>query len=196
MRIAITGAYGSGKTTLVSRLAQALEIGTRAMPAMDGPAGNPGRRAVECTREELVELLVRRLMDRAALELPSNGVVSDGSLIHDWVFVRTMLMHGPTPSEESIPDHSWRIDALEPSRRAIHARMAYDVVVYLPIEFSLEPRRSHPVTEPFRVLSDAYLVAELEKAGIEPTHVTGDLDTRVRACLDAVNQSTPQGATQ
>lgn len=196
MRIAVSGAYGSGKTTLVSQLAEAVQVTVPPVPAMTGPRTRPLTSAVECTREELVELLIRRLMDRATTELSSRHVISDGSLIHDWVFVRTMLMHGATPDSKVVADPHWCIEALEPSRRAIHSRMEghYDVVVHLPVEFPLDSSHPQPVNEKFRELSDEYLLAELRDAGCVAVTVTGDLDARLSTCLAAINFDLTQGA--
>ncbi|MGL5863359.1 MAG: hypothetical protein ACRCY9_19120 [Phycicoccus sp.] len=191
MRIAITGSFGAGKTTLARALSDALELPYREVPPMAGPLGLRAASAVECSTAELVELLVRRLMDRAAMEFDQPDVVSDGSLIHDWVFVRALLMHGPDPGPRMDADPTWQIDSLEPSRRAIHTRMRdlYDVVVHLPIEFPLAPG-NRPVSERFRELSDIYLCRELDQVETPVRTVTGHLDDRVDHCLRLVRATT------
>lgn len=196
MRLAVTGAFGSGKTTLVTALAAAMNHSVPPVAAMQGPRGRPRVSAVDSTREELMELLVRRLMDRATVEFARPRVISDGSLIHDWVFVRTMLMHGARPEAKVVADPQWCIEALEPSRRAIHSRLKglYDVVVHLPIQFRLDPSRPHPVNEKFRALSDEYLLAELRDSACPIVTVVGDVDERVSTCLEAMNHHITQGA--
>lgn len=189
MKIAITGSYGAGKTTLVRSLSANLALPFSGIPAMDSPLWKAGLPATECTRDELVELLVRRLMDRAALEFSATSVISDGSLIHDWVFVRTLLMHGASPDDRAEADTTWVIDSIEPARRAIMSRMngLYDLIVHLPIDFAMGAG-PHPITEKFRELSDAYLIKELQQVSQGFTTVTGSQHERMQTLLGAIKQ--------
>ncbi|WP_181282108.1 MULTISPECIES: AAA family ATPase [Arthrobacter] len=191
MRIAITGSYGAGKTTLVKKLVANVGLHYQHVPEMSSPLWQAGKQATECSRDELIELLIRRLMDRAALEFDEPDVVSDGSLLHDWVFVRTMLMHGAHPTPDVHADTSWQIESIEPIRRALLTRMAdlYDLVVHLPIEFPLAVE-NRPVSDKFRELSDRYLISELEHLPIPTLEVTGTLDERLAQCQGAIESTT------
>lgn len=191
MRIAVTGSFGAGKTTLVKRLAEEFGEPYYSVPEMSSPLWQAGKAATQCTRDELIELLTRRLMDRAALELDKRTVISDGSLIHDWVFVRTMLMHGPRPGADARADATWQIESIEPMRRAVQTRMKdlYDVVVHLPIEFPLEPN-NQPVSDKFRELSDSYLLTELDHMSLPYITVSGPLDVRFDHILGALPKAT------
>lgn len=191
MRIAVTGSYGAGKTTLVKRLAAGLGQHYRHVPEMSSPLWQAGKQATQCTRDELIELLVRRLMDRAALEFDEPEMISDGSLLHDWVFVRTMLMHGPRPAEDVQADTTWQIESIEPMRRAVLTRMNdfYEVIVHLPIEFPLVAE-NQPVSDKFRELSDRYLISELEHLSLPFISVTGTLDERFAQCVSVLEKVT------
>jgi len=191
MRIAVTGSYGAGKTTLVRALSAHTGLPYRHVPDMRSPLWHAGKQATECNRDELIELMVRRLMDRAALEFDERDVVSDGSLLHDWVFVRTMLMHGAHPTHDVHADTSWQIESIEPIRRAVLTRMAglYDLVIHLPIEFPLA-QENQPVSDKFRELSDRYLISELERLSIPMLKVSGTLDERLAQCQGALETAT------
>jgi hypothetical protein len=158
---------------------------------MSSPLWQAGKPAIKCTRDELIELLTRRLMDRAALEFDKQTVISDGSLIHDWVFVRTMLMHGPHPGTEVEADATWQIESIEPLRRAVLTRMKdlYEVVVHLPIEFPLASD-NQPVSDKFRELSDRYLISELQHLSLPFITVGGPVNERLDQCMGALEKAT------
>lgn len=190
VKIAVSGSYGAGKTTLVKCLSTKLALPYSTIPPMDSPLGRAGLTATESTRDELVELLIRRLMDRAAVEFTTARLISDGSLIHDWVFVRTLLAHGACPDEQADADVTRIIDTIEPARRAIMSRMngLYDLMVHVPIDFEMT-EGPQPVSENFRRLSDAYLINELQQLPQGYTTVSGPLQERMLFLLDAIKQS-------
>jgi hypothetical protein len=181
MRLAITGAYGSGKSTLADAAAQRFDLQLTPIPPMRNPLGVTAE-ATACTPEQLAELVVRRLIDRTGAESAQHSV-SDGSLLHDWVFAKTLILHGAQPRSgmETSPAGRRAVqETLGPMRRGLLARLAshYDVVVHLPIEFAMtEP--SPPINETFRERTDCYLLEELENAGIRPYTVAGALPARV-----------------
>lgn len=181
MRLAIIGAYGSGKTTLARLAADQFRLRFDPPAEMRDPWSRPGP-VLECSGPELIELTIRRLIDRSAAEY-GDRIVSDGSLLHDWVFAKTLLLHGAAPEFADEPTAKCRATAerlLEPTRRAILMRLStqYDHVVHLPIEFPLAQSRP-PVSEGFRTRSDSYLLAELAAAHVTPIPVRGGVDVRL-----------------
>jgi len=188
MRLAITGAYGSGKSTLVRAAAERFGLRSSPLPAMQNPLGIE-KPATHCTPAQLVELTVRRLVDRSDQEHGTH-TVSDGSLVHDWVFAKTLLLHGTDPQVRPAPTIAGRglVDGLlEPTRRAIRASLGirYDVVVHLPVEFPMDEERP-PVTEAFRARSDEYLAEELAAAGIRPHVLRGSVGDRLDQLHDLI----------
>src|SRR5438445_5717018 len=93
-RIAIVGAYGSGKTLLSTALSRLTGIPRAPLHPMDRPVGSPepGRTIADCTPAELVQLTVRRYTECVVEEgrLP-DGFISDGSAIHEWTYAKTRL---------------------------------------------------------------------------------------------------------
>jgi len=181
MRLAIIGAYGSGKTTLARAAAERFGLRLDALPAMQDPFGI-SKAATACSPAQLVELTVRRLIERSAAEQGEHWV-SDGSLVHDWVFTKTLLLHGADPETSPQPTIAGRglvNGLLEPTRRAIRAALAgrYDAVVHVPIEFEMS-ERTPPVSEAFRTRSEQYLAEETSLAGLHFHTVTGTVAERL-----------------
>jgi hypothetical protein len=181
MRLAITGAYGSGKTTLAAAAAARFNLRLDSLPPMRDPLGVQ-KAAAACAPAQLVELTVRRLVERSGRE-HGHRWVSDGSLIHDWVFAKTLLLHGTDPDMAPQPNIAARglvNGLLEPTRRAVRASLKgrYDVVVHLPIEFPMS-EEAPPVSEAFRSRSEEYLAEELDLAGLRPHVVTGTVQDRL-----------------
>ncbi|WIE83473.1 AAA family ATPase [Curtobacterium sp. MCPF17_021] len=194
MRLAITGAYGSGKSTLAKAAAERFGLQAEALPPMQDPFGSR-KAATGCSPAQLVELVVRRLIERSARE-SGDLWVSDGSLVHDWVFAKTLLLHGVDPDAAPRPTIAGRglvNGLLEPSRRAVRSSLhdRYDVVVHLPIEFAMT-ETAPPVSESFRTRSEEYLAEELALAGLRPKTVTGSVEDRLEqiAALVAVPTAT------
>ncbi len=195
MRIAIVGAYGNGKTTLGTELARRTGLPlTRGAP-MRGPLGAVGRSLEDCTEAQLIQLTVRRFTERAVAEamLP-DGFISDGSVLHEWIYTKVRLVLGLHPrapaSLEGTP-RSARIAVYEEVADQLgllasqHAGRAYDCFIRLPADVPL--RTGHrPISEHFRTVSDQILVSTLDRIGRSAWVVTGGLDDRVRAALDLV----------
>src|SRR4051812_17308283 len=64
MRIAFVGAYGNGKTTLTTELSARLGLERTHGSAMRDPAGGARKALEETTDPELIQLAVRRFMER------------------------------------------------------------------------------------------------------------------------------------
>ncbi|MEY9214398.1 AAA family ATPase [Thermobifida halotolerans] len=195
MRLAVVGAYGAGKTTLISEFAKSSRLPAVHGSPMRDPAGVRPKSLEEVTPAELVQLVVRRFTERAVEEaLHFSGFVSDGSLLHEWVYATVRLAVGlhpapgtalGAPSAEVLP-YAEIVEALgrEVRRRAF---ATYDVFVHLPVEFPLtDPVK--PISEHFRVLSDRLLLEELRTAGVTVHTVTGPVEERLSALARLVDR--------
>ena len=203
-KIAVVGAYGAGKTSLIHAFSQLDRFGL--MPAVRGtpmrdPAGSTPRPLEEATEAQLVQLVTRRYVERAVGEaVQPDGFLSDGSLLHEWVYATVRLAVGMHPEAEARPVMERGGSARRSqSRGAVYAEVleeigheirkralaTYDAFVHLPVEFPLnDPVR--PISEHFRVLSDQLLLEELHGSGATVHTLSGPLEKRLTGLADIV----------
>jgi nicotinamide riboside kinase len=193
LRIAVVGAYGNGKTTLTTELSQQFGLPRTHGAAMRDPAGGSGKSLEECTDPELIQLAVRRFTERAVDEARlSQGFISDGSVLHEWVYTKVRLVLGRHPAPPARLDCAPRSAATVAYEEVVdhiglltqqHALDAYDLVVHLPADVPL-PEGHRPISQHFRQVSDQLLLQTLAKRQIPVHVVTGSVQDRVRRCRE------------
>lgn len=147
LRLAISGTYGVGKTTTAEAVAIAAGIPrTHALTSREILADLvPGKTVQELTAMELVLLGLRRLEERIHNEAAIDGsFVSDGSVIHEWVYGEARMRVGINPGAGVLLRTTKAVLGL-PSRRFYQrymnnygiivknrAKRLYDAYVHLP----------------------------------------------------------------
>ncbi|OON81076.1 AAA family ATPase [Streptomyces tsukubensis] len=191
MRIALVGAYGAGKTTLISAATARVGLPAAHGTPMRDPVGSRRPTSLEeATEPELIQLVVRRHAERLLAEAAyPKGFISDGSLLHEWVYATVRLAVGLHPrigqDVEAGPGTGdlYRTVLDHLGREFLHrALTSYDVFVHLPVEFPLHDD-TPPIAEHFRVLSDRLLLDTLHAAGAPVRTVSGPLDDRLAALV-------------
>ncbi|MBW4721602.1 AAA family ATPase [Saccharothrix obliqua] len=200
MRIAFVGAYGNGKTTLTTELSARLGLGRTHGSAMRNPAGGAPKPLEETTESELIQLAARRFIERSVEESSlKNGFLSDGSVLHEWVYTKVRLAVGRYPEPAADVKTAVRsgntgiyeevVDQLSLLAQE-HARTGYDLFVHCPVEVPLavDPL---PISESFRVLSDKLMLETLGKLGLPVHVVTGSVEERISQVLALPNVPSP-----
>ncbi|MDJ1132036.1 AAA family ATPase [Streptomyces iconiensis] len=192
-RIAVVGAYGSGKTTLSTALAHLTGLPRTHGSPMREPLGGEGHSVNNWTNGQLMQLTVHRYAERLLGEAAQpQGFVSDGSTVHEWVYAKLRLVAGSSPGTEIPLENRHRSTETAVLEAAVddigllmkrHARTAYDIFVHVPVEFGLDPD-NRPVNENFRRLSDALLLPALEATGVPVRTVDGDLADRLKQAAE------------
>ena len=164
MKIAISGTYSSGKTTTTLALSHLVGItATRAKTMREIlPIALPGKTLEECSPGELMQLSIRRIMERAVKESYLDTFISDGSALHEWVYGMVRVRVGMHPKEGQDFDIPKTESVLFFEEMMLnfgsiareYAKNTYSEFIHLPIEFPLVADGHRPVSERFRALSD------------------------------------------
>lgn len=200
-RIAVVGAYGNGKTTLTSILSECLRLRRTQGTPMRDPSGITGRSLEECTEPEMVQLVIRRLNERTMGEADGGGgFISDGSVLHEWIYAKVRLEVGLHPAPSAIVADAPGCQRTAAYREVVeqigflaqeHARSAYDCFIHVPAEVPLAENARPPISEYFRTLSDRLLLDVLPSLGLPVSIVSGGVDERTAQALDAIRRRRP-----
>ena len=170
LALAVSGTYSSGKTTTT----EALSIAT-GIPRSDALTAReilvdlvPGKQFQQLNAGELLALGLRRLEERIHTEArasASGPFVSDGSVLHEWVYGEARMRLGLNPGAPLIHRAVKRIvgipakpfmrrymDAYGTVTKA-RAKRLYDVFVHLPLEFQMDADEHRPVSEKYQTLN-------------------------------------------
>lgn len=186
LHLAISGTYSSGKSTTTEALSLATGIPrTHAMTSREILMDLvPGKQVQELTASELTMLGLRRLEERIHHESGAGPFISDGSVIHEWIYGEARMRVGINPGANLLVKTAKNIAGLPVKRfyrqymeaygavTKARAKRIYDAYVHLPVEFAMKADGHRPVSEKFRKLSDDLLIETLEELQI-PYHVVG-----------------------
>lgn len=156
------------------------------LDAMRDPVGSPPRSLLECTEVEVVQLCLRRYAQRVEQESATPDMVSDGSVLHEWVYAAVSLRRR-TPSGASrdgvLPD----LVAGLLREAAARAARTYDLFLLLPVEFPLPPE-DRPVSEPFRADAEALTRDVIAATGVPVHLLDGTIEDRLAAATSIVGR--------
>lgn len=194
MKLAISGTYSSGKTLTSYALSHYVDIPrTRARTMRELlPFAVPGKTLEECTAAELIQLIVRRHVERVVHESHlTDGFVSDGSSLQEWLYGSVRVIVGINPNDSvdlgeleavaKTPEMLFFEQVMEQLGVAIkeHVRNTYDAFVHLPNELTLAKDGHRPVNERFRAMADEGIARTIDELGIQRHVVGGTLRQRL-----------------
>ena len=202
MRIAISGTYSTGKTTLSVALGFLTGIPvTRARTMREIlPVAFPGCSLEQCNSTQLMELGIRRFVERVQAESMMNGVfISDGCSLQEWLYGSTRMITGFNPTEkpenvkkwiENHP-HEWSVfqQTIESFGKVVkrYAKNSYDTIIHLSVEFPMVQDGHRPASELFRAESDKLLNSAYQELGLSPVKVYGSIDNRLKSIVKLLN---------
>lgn len=198
LRLAVSGTYSTGKSSLTEALSLATGIPrTHALTSREILAEiNPDKTVMELDSVELIALGLRRYEERLTNEAGRSEFISDGSLVHEWVYGQARSLVGINPGAPAAlrlikKCAGWRtrlsyqtyLDAF--GQLAVEqASRFYDAFVHLPVEFPLVDDGHRPVSESFRVLSDSLLQDTVAQTRLPVLVVRGDVRQRLASVID------------
>ena len=200
VRLAVSGTYSSGKTTTT----EALSIAT-GIPRTDALTAReivvdllPRKQFQELSAAELLMLGLRRFEERVQGETAAadGSFISDGSVLHEWIYGEARMHVGINPGAPLLhratkrvvgvvakPFFQQYVDAYGKVVKA-RAKRLYDVFVHLPVEFEMARDGHRPVSERYRVVSDALLIEALEELEIPCYRVGGTVEQRLERIVE------------
>ena len=203
LRLAVSGTYSSGKTTTTEVLSIATGI-----PRTDALTARqilvdlvPGKGFQQMSATELLMLGLRRFEERvngeAALAAgPGGSFISDGSVLHEWIYGQVRMEIGINPGAPLLHRALKRVAGIPAKRFYQHymdaygvvtkhrAKRTYDSFVHLPVEFEMAKDGHRPVSEKYRRESDRLLISTLEELEIPYTIVGGTIRERVERIVE------------
>jgi len=204
IKLAISGTYGTGKSTTTEALSIATGIPrTHAMTARELLMDiAPGKTLNELNSIELLQLGMRRFEERVYNESCVESFVSDGSVVHEWVYGTARLQVGINPGAGLLVRAMKTVTGIgrkAPLRdytdlfgRIVKERAAnlYDAYVHLPVEFPLKADGHRPVSEEFRKLSDDTLLDVIRDLGVHYEVVGGTVAERITKIIELFDLDT------
>jgi adenylate kinase family enzyme len=199
MKIAIIGAYGNGKSTLSTALSAALGLPRVHATPMALQQETTRISLEDCTDIELVQLVARRLVERITAEAAAtDGFVSDGSVLHEFVYAATRLRYGLHPQSSDVrprtdvPREAGILDRIA-TEAGTYAAQTYTAFVHVPNERPLDDEPA-PISEAFRDLLDVRMLSVVEVLGIPVIRVKGDQAQRLSLVTEWLGVPRANGA--
>jgi nicotinamide riboside kinase len=201
LRLAVSGTYSSGKTTTTEVLSAVTGIPrTDALTAREILVDLlPGKQFQQLSGVELLTLGLRRLEERIhteAVAASTGSFVSDGSVLHEWVYGQARMKLGINPGAPLLdrlvkrvigipvkPFYQQYMNAYGTVTKA-RAKRLYDVFVHLPVEFEMNTDGHRPVSEEYRRVCDRLLLETLDELEIPYRVVAGTVTERVEKIID------------
>jgi nicotinamide riboside kinase len=205
MKIAVSGTYSTGKTTLSHALSYLTGIpATRARTMREIlPEAFPGYALEQCGSSELMELGMRRFSERVRAEIETGeSFFSDGCPLQEWIYGLTRLKTGFNPAETPetvelwIKRHpeEWLIfeKTLNGFGRVVksYVQKRYDMIVHLPVEFPFVADGHRPASEAFRTASEELLLKTYRELKIQPVELRGTLPERLHTIVKRLGLET------
>jgi hypothetical protein len=199
MKLAIAGTYSSGKTLTSYALSHLTGIPrTRARTMRELlPFAVPGKTLEECTAAELVQLIVRRHVERCVHESHlTEGFISDGSSLQEWIYGAVRVIVGINPNASILLGDLETVERTEELRffEEIMAQLGvaikqhvgdtYQAFVHLPNELTLAKDGHRPVNERFRSMADEAIGREIDALGIPRYVIGGSLPERLGGIVE------------
>jgi hypothetical protein len=194
MRIAVSGSYSTGKTLTTMVLAEVTGFPKTHAKTMREilPSTYPGKKLEQCSPNELIELIMRRNVERITSEkMLGSEFISDGASIQEWAYCFARLKAGFNPNEKRFKSilrkyinyPRWKAfkDVMNSYGNVVkaYAKDHYDLIIHLPIEFPFDPDGHRPINERFRVECDNLLREAYKEIGVPVFEVTGSISERV-----------------
>jgi len=173
-RVTIVGSFSTGKTTLAEEAAPKLGL-----PLLPETAREVVAEGFKLDKDVTVEAEVLIFLRQYRNELTHSEFISDRSLIDVMSYASWVLDNQDRRKEFALWETCVDIASLQ-------LRSNYTDVFYLPIEFDIVPDGLRPMDPEFQADIDRRIVGLLESHDILYRTLTGSVEDRLEALVDAV----------
>lgn len=174
MRIAVTGSHSTGKSTLISDLAQDLRSGGVRCLVREEPIRQLGPELVKIDQRSAYLRLVQEHFHRLAGE-QADCCLYDRCLLDMLAYMKASGLQDPYLENMVFELLKW------------HSRY-FDIIIYLPIEFPATPDPVRPPDEKARIDADDYIRQLAQAADIQLHELRGGIEVRRQAALALARQ--------
>jgi nicotinamide riboside kinase len=175
-RIAIVGSFSTGKTTLAEEAAPKLGL-----PLLPEVAREIVELGFKLDKDATVETEALIFMRQYYNEMTHSEFVGDRSLVDVMAYASWVLENQERRKEFALWD-----TCLDIAKH--HLRSQYSHVFYLPVEFGIVPDGLRPLDPEFQADIDRRMVHLLETNDIRYETLTGSVEDRMGALLEAVER--------
>jgi nicotinamide riboside kinase len=186
LKIALTGSHGTGKTTLISAIAEKLthrklsfEI-VREIPRMVCEFVNDDtffRQEANTFAKQTLLLQAHIQAELALIDNSPDLILCDRAVLDHWIY--TAHFYGPTLQKQNVLD-AYVSTIVEHCQK-------YDLILYLPLEFAPIDDGVREADLEFQKAIDCGIKTFLEKHGLGFIPITGSVSNRCAAALDLMN---------
>ncbi len=209
MKIAISGTYSTGKTTTALALSYLTDIKLTSASTMREllPQMLPGKRLDECSTDEILQLVLTRIIERCNTE-SGNMFIADGCAFQEFSYSIARLKYGINPNLSEIgliynkltkfKSYSVFESIIKSIEDTLvnYINSTYDYVIHLPLEIPLDQDGHRPVNENFRRYSETILEDMYQRLTIPVIIVSGSIKNRIETILNRLNIETKYNIDQ
>jgi nicotinamide riboside kinase len=174
-RIAIVGAFSTGKTTLAEAVAEPLDL-----PLLPEAAREVASLGFKLDKDATPEVETLIFLKHYYNEMVHQDFVADRSLIDVLAYAGWVLDNQEWRKETALFEECKKL-------AQHHLRSQYTHVFYLPIEFPIVPDDLRPDDPEFQREIDERILGLLDTYDVKFETLTGDVPTRVKTLLDRVS---------
>ncbi|HVL80263.1 MAG TPA: ATP-binding protein [Actinomycetota bacterium] len=175
-RIAIVGSFSTGKTTLATEVAPALDL-----PLLPEVAREIAALGFKLDKDATVETETLIFLRQWYAEMTHPEFVADRSMLDALAYAGWVLEHQERRKEFALWDACLDI-------ATHHLRSNYSHVFYLPVEFPIVADGLRPMDPDFQTDIDKRIVGLLDSHSIPYETLTGTVQQRMEALLGSVTR--------
>jgi len=182
LKIALTGAHGTGKTTLLSRIATGLASFGKIKICREAP-----RLIIDCVNDQEFFrrgnntpirqglIFVEHLLEEQRNSIDCDIIITDRTLV-DHLSYTTALF----------PEFAKSVEYDIYKRMSLSSLQSYDEIFKLPIEFAVKDDGVREGSVEFQAQIDAAIDEIYRSGGYAPTIVRGDIDRRTAVVSERI----------